>query len=223
MCRINTFFLLLLLATLIIVGIGNVPICCANRQLSLTNITHDFNSDFFRNVSIELTNSKFNVHMDIIKTIERALLELIVLLKLSNHDDYTNFVNTRIDLCTFLRNPLATEPFLAFLRSSVMQNKQNHIVQNCPIKPVMMKYLKSCLIIIFFLSKQNKNKKDTFDIKDFEIDTDRLPLPVPSVQFSVGLRMKLFKPNPMKAFSFRIEGKLIDIRKRPPRYKKKTL
>lgn len=126
----NTFLLL-------IVAIGHPQqIYCSNRRLTITNMTYHFNSDLFQNVSILLKNSKFNVHLEVIKSIERALIEFTVFLKLSDRDGYTNFVNTRLELCTFLRNPLTTEPLLAFVHRSVMMNQQNRIFEKCPIKPV---------------------------------------------------------------------------------------
>lgn len=106
-------------------------------------MTDYFNTDYV-NGSIHLENNKFFGLINTMVPINRLLVEYSLDVKVLGVNSrpydlqgYTNFINNTLEICTFLKNPMQTDPMAYLLYKIAISDKKNKIFNKCPIQPVI--------------------------------------------------------------------------------------
>lgn len=108
-------------------------------------MTTYFNKDYGTG-SIHVENqNKFNVLLNVMVPIDRILIEYNLDVKILNGDSrpsdskgYTNFINKSLEVCTFLKNHMQTDPIAYLFYKIIILDKKNKLFNKCPIQPVTL-------------------------------------------------------------------------------------
>lgn len=102
-----------------------------------------FNPDYANGSFYIENNTKINFFANILIPIDRLLIEYRFDVKVlgvdSRHSDlqkYSNFLQKSIEICTFLKNPLQSDPIAYLFYKLATSDKNTKLFDKCPIPKV---------------------------------------------------------------------------------------